>query len=128
MVGEPTFVKSVTIANGASLSPSVVLRAGTDDKGYDLPTGCRLFGIVMPAAWTAANLTFQVSHDGVTTWNNLYDANGNEVTITASTSRYIALDPVVFAGVQFLKVRSGTSGTAVNQGQEVILQLILRAI
>ena len=107
---------AMTIASGASLSAA-------NDLG-----GLRLFGIVMPAAWTTANLTFQMSPDGGTTWVDMYDANGNELTATASTSRFIALDLANFAAVQMVKVRSGTSGTPVNQGGDRTLSLILRAV
>jgi hypothetical protein len=107
---------TATIANGTSLSGALNLG------------GLRLFGIVMPAAWTTASLTFQMSPDGGTTWVNLYDVNGNELTASASTSRFIVLDPTNFASIAMLKVRSGTSGTPVNQGQDSTLQLILRAV
>ncbi len=109
-------VATATISNGQSLSAAVSLG------------GLRLFGIVMPSAWTAAGLTFQMSHDGGATWVNMYDANGNELTVTAGMSRYIALDPANFAAVHMLKVRSGTTGTPVNQGQDATMQLILRAV
>lgn len=105
-----------TIANGQSITSALNLG------------GLRLFGIVMPSAWTTANLTFQMSHDGGATWNNIYDTNGNEISITAGTSRFIALDPVNYASITMLKVRSGTSGAPVNQGQESTLQLVLRAV
>lgn len=104
-----------TIANGQSLSDAI-------DLG-----GLRLVSIVMPSAWTAANLTFQVSHDG-TTYNNLYDAGGSEVTTTAAASRYIYLDPAFWSGIRFLKVRSGTSGAAVAQGAERLVTLVCRIV
>lgn len=113
----------VTIANGASLSGSINLNGLTD-----APHGLRLFGIVMPAAWTAANLTFQASFDGGTTYVDMYDYNGLEVVATASTSRLIVLDPVVFASIPLLKIRSGTAASAVNQGGDRTLTLVLRSI
>jgi hypothetical protein len=70
--------------------------------------------IEMPAAWDAANLTFQSSGDGVN-YFNVYDELGTEVTVTAAASRRIRLDPTQWAGVQYLKLRSGTAGAAVNQ-------------
>ncbi len=91
-----------SIANGASLSASFNLN------------GRVLCGVYMPAAWTAAGLTFQVSHDG-TTWYNVQSATA-EYSATATVDQYIALDPVIFYGAAFLKVRSGTAGSAVNQG------------
>jgi hypothetical protein len=92
-----------TIANGAALSGAI------DLDGYTL---C---GIQMPSAWTTANLTFQVSADGAT-YADVYSDSGGEYTVTAAASRYIVLNPADFAGMRFLKVRSGTTGTPVNQG------------
>ncbi len=95
-------VLTATIANGESLSDAL------DLKGYGLT------GFQMPTSWTTANLTFQVSVDG-TTYQNLYDDLGNEVTVTAAASRFIRVDPALFVGFEKIKVRSGTSGSAVNQ-------------
>jgi hypothetical protein len=95
---------TATIANGASLSGAV-----------DLQT-YRAFGVQMPASWTAANLTFQVSSD-CSTYANLYDDSGTEVLVTAAASTYIVFaSPAKWQGARCIKVRSGTSGTAVNQG------------
>ncbi len=77
-------------------------------------SGATVIGIAMPAAWTAANLTFQASVDG-STYNDVYDDAGAEYTVTAAAARYIILDPADFAGFRFLKIRSGTTGTPVNQ-------------
>jgi hypothetical protein len=104
---------AATIANGASLSGAVNLGNGG------------LAAIVMPSAWTAAVLTFQGSSDG-TNFYNLYDDTGSEITATVSTSRIVALQPSLFAGLRYVKVRSGTSGAAVNQGGERALVLLTR--
>lgn len=104
-----------TIANGESLS------AGVGVGGH------KPIGVVMPSAWTAANLTFQVSVDGGTTWNNLYDKDGVEYTVTASTSRYIILPPYDWAGITHLKIRSGTAAVAVNQGAARTIYVRCRA-
>lgn len=106
--------RTATIANGASLSDAIQ----TD--------GSTLVGIIMPAAWTAANLTLQMSHDD-STYNNVYDETGTEKTIVASASRYILLNPADFLGANSLKVRSGTSGTPVNQGADRSLIFVLYA-
>jgi len=114
----------LTIANGESVSGSVNLNGMTN-----APNGLRLFGIVMPAAWTAANLTFQVSYDNGASWVDMYDDGGSEIVAIASTSRLIVLrDPTTFSAVPMLKVRSGTAATPVNQGAARTLTLVLRAI
>ena len=104
-----------TIANGASLSGAVDTGGGT------------VCGIAMPGTWTTANLTFQVSADGAT-YQDLYDKGGTEYTVTAAASRYIELPPADFAGIRFLKVRSGTTGTAVNQADVRALLLNVRPV
>lgn len=103
---------TATIANGASLSGAI-----------DLSTG-KLARIAMPASWTAANLTFQASYDGAT-YNDLYDQNGTEYTVTAAASRSILVPFADFIGIRYLKIRSGTSGAAVNQGADRTLNLVL---
>lgn len=102
---------TATIASGASLSGSVNLGGG------------RLFAIMMPADWTAADLTFQASVDG-TTFYNVYDEEDSEVTVQAAEDRYIILEPARWLGVRYLKVRSGTSGSAVNQGADRAITLV----
>jgi hypothetical protein len=102
---------TATIANGASLSDAVNLQGG------------RLVAIVMPAAWTAGDLTFQASADG-TTFNNVYDEDDAEVVVEAAASRHIILNPGVWLGIRQIKVRSGTSGAAVNQGGARLITLV----
>lgn len=80
--------------------------------------------IQMPAAWTAAALTFQISYDGLT-FVDAYDDAGNEISYTAAASHGILLDPSKWVGIEYIKVRSGTTGLAVNQGGARTLHLIL---
>jgi hypothetical protein len=79
----------------------------------------------MSAAWTAAAITFQVSADG-SNWYDLY-TEGGEYTLTSSVvgaSRTIVVDPAVFIGIRYLKIRSGVSGTTVNQASQRDLTLV----
>ncbi|MGJ4888941.1 hypothetical protein ACQR1Y_12145 [Bradyrhizobium sp. HKCCYLRH3099] len=106
--------KSATILNGASVTSDIALGAKA------------LIGLEMPGSWTAANLTFRVSTDGGQNYSNLYDASGNEYTVTVAAGRYVYLDPGVFIGINMLQIRSGTSGSAVNQGADRIIKLAIR--
>lgn len=112
--GKPVRIDSgsVTIANGASVTST---GGPVGDGVIDLRKKS-LVGIQMPAAWTAANLTFSASMDGGVTFNDLYDDSGTERTVTAAAGRSITLDPMRFLGCTHLKIRSGTSAAAVNQG------------
>ena len=105
---------TVTIASGASLS-------GTIEMGR-----CNLFSIAMPAAWTAANLTFSVSIDGVN-FLNLHDQSGVETSIPVAASRHIGgLDVLAYGSFSYLRIRSGTAGVPVNQAADRVLTLMLR--
>lgn len=108
-LSEPT---TVEILSGASLSAAVNL-------GGRIPAG-----VYMPATWTAAGLTFEVSPDG-STYYPLEDIDGNEYTATVVASVYVAFDTTKFFGARYMKVRSGTSAAAVNQGADRTLTLAL---
>lgn len=99
-----------TIASGASLSGVA--------QPYNAPNASLqdmvVYGIVMPAAWDTANLTFQASHDR-STYNNVYADDGTELTVTAAASRFILVPPVTHLCASGLIIRSGTAGTPVNQ-------------
>lgn len=117
MANRSKTIGTVTIANGTALSGAVNL----SDKV--------LSAIIIPSAWTTAALTFQASDDQGVTWYNLYDSSGNEITIASgnvNTSSRISLDPSDYASVDFIKVRSGTQGSPVNQGAARVLTLVSR--
>lgn len=115
----------VAIANGAALSGE------TDLRNHDL------LAIELPAAWTAASITFQscVRNDGASnaaslteTFQDVFDSAGAEVTITAVQGHYVVLTEAqmhALRGLGRTKVRSGTTGTPVNQGAARVLRLVL---
>lgn len=112
-----TVVKTAVIANGASLSAEV------DLEGY------KIVAVQMPAGWDAAALTFQASATSGGTFGNVYDDSGTEVSATVAASRVVGMDYIAgaLAALRFIKLRSGTSGSAVNQTAERTLTLILKA-
>lgn len=105
-------VQTAVIANAASLS-------GEIDLG-----GVKEFAIVMPAAWTAANLTFQSASVSGGTLQDVYDDVGTEVTVTAAAGRTIGVSKAALNGLRFLKIRSGTAAVPVAQGAERTLTII----
>ncbi|MES2055830.1 MAG: hypothetical protein V4564_07830 [Pseudomonadota bacterium] len=104
-----------TILSGAALSAEV-------DIGSK-----QLVGIAMPAAWTTAVITLQASLDGGATWLELVNTTG-AVSYTVAAGQFLALDPATLRGVNAIKVRSGTSGLAVNQGADRIVGLAVRSL
>jgi hypothetical protein len=116
ILGEQVKSKTVTIvaADATGLSGAVIL-------GGDLLVGLTL------TTWTNANMTFQVSIDAGVTFFNVYKDDGTELTFTTSTgNRFVAVDPSIFAGIQQLKVRSGTAATPVTQAADEVVTLALR--
>lgn len=115
-----TVTQTAVIAESGNLSGAMDLGVVNYDSG--------ILAIDMPAAWTAANLTFQASADD-NTYDNVYDSDGNELTVSAAADRYIVLtegERSMLRGVRFLKVRSGTSGTPVAQDAERSILLVVR--
>ncbi len=103
----------LTIPNAASITATINLR----DK--------ILVGLQMPAAWTAAELTFQVSADSDgATFANLYDQDGNEVVYQAAVDRYIQFTPSDWVGINFLRIRSGRLAAPINQLASRELKLV----
>lgn len=107
---------TVTIANGGHTSDA------EDMVGY------LLVGLSMPAAWTAADIAFEVG-DGDGTYRDAYDFDGNIIAATVAANRYIAFGDMAFQGVRRVKVKSVT--TADNtveqaQGAERIIRLHMR--
>ena len=88
---------------GASLSNAIDISAGN------------IVRITCPVEWTGANLTFQISSDGIG-FNDLYDAEGNEITIKVrgDNSAIMVRDPWS-KFINHIKFRSGTSGYPVPQ-------------
>ncbi len=111
---------AVTIANAASLSDAANVK------------GKRLVAIIMPAGWTTAAITLQASVDG-TLYGSVFSAAGVEWTIASANvtpDKYIWLttngqstDAPIYANN--LKIRSGTKASAVTQGADRVLTLVL---
>jgi len=106
---------TVTIANAESVSGA----ANLEGRG--------VVRLDMPAAWTEAVITVQLSNDG-TTWRNAYTQFGTEYTITAAADQSILLDPSDLASATHIRLRSGTADTPVAQGGARDLILVTRPI
>jgi hypothetical protein len=106
------------IRSGNSLSDAI------DLEGYDLKA------VEMPVVWTSANaMTFQAAEKIGGTYQNVYDDAGNEVSVSASNSRCIKIGATLskdLAGLRFLKIRSGTSASAVAAGADTTLLLLVQ--
>lgn len=106
--GRSTSYATALIANGQSLSAAVT------DVG-----GRAIVAVIMPAAWTAAALSFQVSYDGGATFRDLFLSTaagvGAEYSIAALVGQHVQFDKPII-GASAVKVRSGLTAAAVAQG------------
>jgi hypothetical protein len=99
----PRLVVSFTIPAGESLS-----------QGVDCSEGY-FARIQMPSLWTPANLSFQISDDGVTYWD-LVDKTGAEamLPVRVGSAMMIRIEPWSSA-IGWWKFRSGSCLRAVTQ-------------
>lgn len=110
---------AATIPSGSSVSNAV-----------DLSNAC-LVGFIAPAAWTAAALNIEVSVDGAA-WVTMgvFDssgvATGNYPSLTGGAA--YAVDVQSFLPFRYVRLRSGTAASAVNQTAQRDFTLILRAL
>ena len=115
-LGPNLTVMSVTIANGASLSNTI------DTLGFPL------VGILMPAAWTAADITLKAAPDAAANVASVYDEAGTEINLKGAASQLIAIPLTKLTGLRYVQVRSGTAALAVNQAANRVLGLVVREL
>ncbi len=103
--------------------------------------GHNLVAIEMPEAWAGTTITFQ-SKAEMKEWDtaavglpnpedldNVYDDAGTEVAITVAANRIVVIGTVTKAAIgalRYLRIRSGTSGTPVNQNPAMNIRLIVK--
>lgn len=108
-------VVSATINNGTSISDAI-------DLG-----GLRLFGLIIPMIWTAAEVSFQASFQGKDSFYDLHDKDG-EICFSVTAGSYLELEAEKFASIQTIKIRSGVLDTPIPQEASADIGLVLRAI
>ncbi len=112
-VADNIVASQLVIATGQSLSAAI-------DLGLQ-----RLHRIRMPAAWSAAAVSFQDSDDGVTYGDTFGETAEYAITSAqAAAGRTILVDQELFYGIRFLKVRSGVTAAPVAQAADRTLTLI----
>ena len=111
----PTVLVGPTIAAGESLSD------GIDCSGTS-PSD--LVRIVMPAEWTDAPLTFQLSNDGIS-WNDAFTMDGYEVQAVAVANSVVIVPLTVGRSVGWIKIRSGSRADPIAQEAERVFTMVL---
>ena len=106
-----------TIANGTALSNMI------DLAGYTMVS------LKMPAAWTAADLSFEVCDESNGTFVDLYDETATQVKIASAqmatlAGKGVSLDTILtyLAPWRFFKLKS-----SVAQGADRVFAIVLKA-
>lgn len=105
----------------AARNVTVNIASGGTVSGAAHLGGSSLIGIVMPAAFTGATITFQTSHDG-TTYQVLRDGYGTSVTVTVAQGLNISMGNFIhfLMGWEYLKIVSASAETRTG-GTDLIL-------
>jgi len=113
---------SLQIVNGPTIKAGESLSDGVDC------TAGQIVRLTLPANWTPANITFQISSDGGF-YNDVYNEDGDEVMVAnappgsavvfkrGASNRFVA-----FAHV---KIRSGTRDNPVKQKAQALFAIAL---
>lgn len=116
------------------IPPNEALSSAADLESFSL------IALEMPESWQGTQITFQAkakrtedldppvgSHGGqaVEDWDNVYDSAGNELVVTVAANR-IVTDIPELAPLRFVRIRSGTSATPVNQNPAKEIRFIVK--
>lgn len=93
---------SVVITVGQTASPEIDLRNMTP------------VGLFAPSDWDSTTITFQTAPTSGGTYVTMKDGAGADYSRSISASQYIPLDPVLFAGMDFMKIVAGTTVAGTN--------------
>lgn len=88
-----------------------VIEAGQAlSNGLDCSAGS-IVRLTMPAGWDPANISFQISSDGLG-YNDLFSLDGKEIVMPVVVGAAVVVAPLVdyLKAVGFLKIRFGSRG------------------
>lgn len=84
--------------------------SGAISTGIINDEGTQLHGLEFPATMTGTTMTFTGSRSSDGTFVAIYDVGGaSAYSVTIGTSRFVPLDPRVFATFPFVKLVSGST-------------------
>lgn len=93
-----------------------IIKAGQSvSEPLDLTGINVLLRVWMPAQWDDAELTFQLSYDGIIPYRDLFDVDGFELVRKVIPGAIQVIDPLWGRCLPFVKFRSGTRSKPVIQ-------------
>ncbi len=110
----------------AQVSKPVVISAGTSQSGLEfLDQGGLIVGLLLPAAWDAANVTFLHALDPNAAFSPVFDRNGQEYVVVVAAGRVVTIPNIDLSALRYFKVRSGTSQIPIPQTADRIIQVMI---
>ena len=121
---------TATAGNSISTVAATIVTTGSLSGAVDLGASMMLCGYRMPAAWTTAGITLQDCDTIDGTFQDVYDEYGTEVALSALQGKSHKIRDVAMCMSlgRYLKVRSGTAASAVNQAAARTIQLITKPV
>jgi hypothetical protein len=107
--------------------PIITIPAGaTGLSGVVYIGPAEIIGYQIGPDWATADISLQASADGVT-FAEVFDSAGTVYSTKAVASQYMHFATPLKIG-PYIKIRSGTSGSPVNQTTPATITLVLRAL
>lgn len=109
--------KSVHIDSGSAVSDDI-----EDLRGY------RVAGVKMPSAFDGNSITFQGAVGPNDTYQDIYDSDGNELSLSVATGNYVHLgeqDVEELQGLWGIRLRAGGTGTPQSQSADRDFTIVL---
>lgn len=112
-----------------TIQETAIISKGESESTVICKSGYKNMLIIMPAEWTAADITFLVSNNPTTGFVKLVKASDeSEITSKASASEAVNMDGTLkeaLGACAYVKIRSGTSSVPVNQTNPRTLIVVL---
>lgn len=112
-----------------TIERTAIIAKGESQSTVIPKSGYKNMLIIMPAAWSAADITFLVSNNPTTGFVKLVKASDEtEITSKASASEAVNMDGTLkeaLGACAYVKIRSGTSTVPVNQTSPRTLIVVL---
>lgn len=128
-LGDGTFAKSVSISSQRSVATATIANGASVSGSVDL-LSTALLGFIAPSGWTAAALSIEVSVDGSNWSAAIYDGSNSAVgswSAVVAGAAY-AVDAVSMLPFRYVRFRSGSGASPVNQGEQRDFIVITRPL
>jgi hypothetical protein len=104
---------------------ATILAGETLSDAADCSAGDPIY-LGMPAKWTPAPISFQISNDG-TKFHDLLDADGNEVLKNFAPSGGMPFESAYAKHIVAVKIRSGSKNHPIPQAVDAVFKIEIAA-